>query len=202
MQFVKAEHGQRQHDKHQTEGAQHPGVLQHGLQIGARQRRHRADAGVGQRHRQHEGQRQDKTTPGTRTAACDQAGENRHHRQHAGRERHQQAQAEEHDKHPAHMDARQAFGQVLVFAERARGHRTLAGRGRIGRDCRRCRDIGQVDTPGLRRIAKTRIGAALPADGQRPGIGRLDQDPDLVVIDLALAVGFIGLGRTGGPQDL
>jgi len=135
------------------------------------------------------------------TLTGDDAGEDRNHRENAGRQR----QAEAGKKKEGEIDPETGIFQ-------GRGDRAAAVA--AGSACRRwrARRIGQLDGQrlALRRIADTGIGAALGGQlelqRQRAGSGALDRQTDrhVLVIDLDLAeilvIVFLALGKVRGAE--
>jgi len=80
-----------------------------------------AGRGVGERHAEHIAQRQRETAPaaGAMTLAGDHAGENRHHRQAAGRERQQQSGTEECRQHREQIAAADEIGLGVLLRDEA-----------------------------------------------------------------------------------
>ena len=101
LQFIEAEHRERQHDEDQCKTTQHPGVLQRGREQGAGHAGGDAGGGVGERHAEHVGQREQEGAGvrGLVPRADDDAGEDGDHREDAGCQREQQAEAEEAGDH-------------------------------------------------------------------------------------------------------
>ncbi|MNO77442.1 hypothetical protein D3C76_685520 [compost metagenome] len=157
-QLEDAEHGHGEQREEQRERHQHPGRLQHRLQVelGAEHAHQRAEHGVAGGHRQHVGQRQGQPAHAARTAAQDHPGKDRQHRQHAGRE--SQAKAGEEEEQDA-------------LVQPAAARRALAGSRRLslGRaaDDSRLHPVGDIHPCGFRRIAEALVGAALVGDDQR-----------------------------------
>ncbi len=181
LQLIETEHGQSQGDEDQDEPADDPGVLEHGLQVLAEQARQNAGGRVGQGHGQHvnEGQPERPRRGQVFTLAHDDAGQDGHHREYAGRERQQQSGNEKGeqgavgilDQHP---------GQPVLLRNRGLGRR-IPGRhypwpANVGR---RLRDQ-QLHARGLRRIADITVPAplviGLQGNGLRRARGAVDPD--------------------------
>jgi hypothetical protein len=139
LQFVEAEHRQRQENEDAGEGAENPGILQRRRQQRAGEAGGDPGSGVGCRHPQHVGQRQQEAArmrdalPGA-AGADDDARQDRNHRKDAGRQRQQQTEAEEaaEQQPEAGMaeELRNAAGLVACGA-RARGCRDERCRRRV-----------------------------------------------------------------------
>ena len=89
MQREEAKHRQRHGHKQRREQRDDPGLLEQRLRLLAGGRKGHAGGGVGEGHAQHIGQRQRKALEAGHVGAVagDDAGDNGHHGQHAGRER-------------------------------------------------------------------------------------------------------------------
>ena len=156
LEVEEAEHREREDHEERGEGDDDPRMLEEGLGLLARGGKGGARDRVGQRHAEDIGHGQQERPPRCRRLALagDDAREDGDHRQHAGREGEQQAEAEEarHDREQA-AARDQARESILLRDHRCR----FAGRWRAGR--------WKLDGDGLghRRVAQARIRAALVA---------------------------------------
>ena len=187
LQLVEAEHRQRKRDEQRREAAEHPWVLQGPGQQRPRQPRRDPASGVGDRHPEHVHRA---TAGGVRSAdplalADDDPGQDRNHRQHAGREGQQQAEAEEAGDHAPEAAPRRICatcelsstgaaapaggsggGSRRFRCRRLRGGQRARQRGRrSGAACAAGIVGGQhhIEVLALGRIAQAGFGAALVA---------------------------------------
>jgi hypothetical protein len=123
LQFVQAEHRQRQRHEQCREQHQHPGGLERDLQVGASQAGNHPGDGEHHRAGEHVHQRQPERAQGTDALATpgDQSRKNRDHRQHAGSERKEQPGAEESEQGEPAIGSGQLACEALILGLRL-GH--------------------------------------------------------------------------------
>ena len=127
LEVEQAEHREREHHEQRGEGDDDPGLLEERLGLLAGGREGGAGDRVGQGHAEHVDHRQQERAPRRRRRALagDDAGQDRDHRQHAGREGEQQAEAEE----SRHDDQQAPAGDQSRKAVLLGDHRRTASRG-------------------------------------------------------------------------
>ena len=120
-----AEHRGRQHHEQHAENSHDPGLIERGLQVEALAdgARRNARRGVRERHAEHVGHRQhERAARGNILAAAgDDAREDGHHRQHAGRERQQQSRAEERGEHQEDVAVLDLLGVAVLLGDESAG---------------------------------------------------------------------------------
>jgi hypothetical protein len=193
LQLVEAEHRQRQQHEDQGKGAEDPDVLQSGRQQHSREGRRDPRRGVGERHAQDVGDRKQERAPLADLAspAGDDAGQDRDHRQHAGRKREQQAEQEEAAEDEREVALEQALDVEIARKDRKPRHGIDPGRRLAharalldprGGELKRCARFH-------RHVAHAGVGASLRHHLEVEAALALDReaDPHALAVHLRLA---------------